>query len=528
MKALKITIDQEYLKGEEPSPEEISAMIQRGFLLSPEYQDAEYVLIFAYCEITPNRFRGKSLALHKAKWKVGTGTLEFSTEPADKDIIKKCVNKFEASRKRPSEGHDFIEIIDLDVWMHFAHGVQKEHILSSLDYLTQKGKTDERGIRYVFNQAHNTLVMHDGKKYAPKEVMRIAYCHKESETPSEKNGKFSKEQYLRFDVASRNYSTHRFTSFLRNKGFEVISVDDDENNQSVGNDPLTQEKIDESIELLQQFYQIILYGPPGTGKTYTAQKILAELLSESDEPYDEKRLDSIQGEYWDIVQFHPSYNYEDFVRGIKVETLENKVAYKTVNRIFGDMCERADNDETNRKYALIIDEINRANVSAVLGELIYALEPGYRNKSIQTPYTIDSDDSDSNPKIVIPKNLYIIGTMNTADRTIGQIDYAVRRRFAFVHCLPDENVINDDKAKYFFSLVEDIFRKESKHLPSDSDPNDVRIGHSYFMASGKELSNKILYQVVPILREYVKDGVLMNSAEKEIDKIEEEARKLGK
>ena len=266
----------------------------------------------------------------------------------------------------------------------------------------------------------------------------------------------------------------------------------------------------EILQLLCQFGQIVFYGPPGTGKTRAAKLLLPELIG-ADE------WESLQGDRWDIVQFHPSYNYEDFVRGVQVKTGDDKkVAYETVNRIFGEMCERAADDSENY-YALIIDEINRANVSAVLGELIYALE--YRGKAVKTPYL---------GNIVIPKNLYIIGTMNTADRTIGQIDYAVRRRFAFVHIAPDETVITNADAQKFFADVDKLFAKDSEYMSPDFDAEDVRIGHSYFLADGAELGNKIIYQVVPILREYVRDGVLLPESEKVIKEIEERAEELVK
>ena len=212
-----------------------------------------------------------------------------------------------------------------------------------------------------------------------------------------------------------------------------------------------------------------------------------------------------------FVQFHPSYNYEDFVRGIRVETVDGQVVYKTENRIFGEMAEAA----RNEKCVLVIDEINRANVSAVLGELIYGLE--YRGKEVQTPYKVDG-----NTGLLIPENLQIIGTMNTADRTIGQIDYAVRRRFAFVHCPPDKQVVQQvggARALEFFEMVDKVFT----HLSADHDKEDVCIGHSYFLADGVALANKIIYQVVPILREYLKDGVLTKEANTEIDVIEKNA-----
>ena len=266
------------------------------------------------------------------------------------------------------------------------------------------------------------------------------------------------------------------------------------------------------LSLLRQFYQIIFYGPPGTGKTYSAMEMLGELFGAD-------KWESLQGDRWDIVQFHPSYNYEDFVRGVQVKTGDDKkVAYETVNRIFGEMCERA--AESGEPHALIIDEINRANVSAVLGELIYALE--YRGNEVQTPYLVNGKRG-----IIVPENLYIIGTMNTADRTIGQIDYAVRRRFAFVQLLPDETVITNADAQEFFADVDTLFN-DSQYMSGDFDAEDVRIGHSYFLADGAELGNKIIYQVVPILREYVRDGVLLPESEKVIKGIKERAEELVK
>ncbi|MGU9951807.1 MAG: hypothetical protein ACNYPH_05830 [Gammaproteobacteria bacterium WSBS_2016_MAG_OTU1] len=121
--------------------------------------------------------------------------------------------------------------------------------------------------------------------------------------------------------------------------------------------------------------------------------------------------------------------------------------------------------------------------------------------------------------------------MNTADRTIGQIDYAVRRRFAFVHCPPKESVIKEqigkDKANEesikFFRAVDKIF---DEYTSQDFDKQDVRIGHSYFLAKGNELANNIIYQVIPILQEYVKDGVLTSGAKESIYEIEESAKKL--
>jgi 5-methylcytosine-specific restriction protein B len=254
--------------------------------------------------------------------------------------------------------------------------------------------------------------------------------------------------------------------------------------------------------------QLILYGPPGTGKTYEAKEIAKKIVNENQSDSENRKG------YWDIIQFHPSYNYEDFVRGIQVEPNGNGISYKTVDRIFAKMCKDAQEDVyENNKYVLIIDEINRANLASVLGELIYALE--YRGDTVHTPYAVHKD-----PKIVVPRNLCIIGTMNTADRSIGHIDYAVRRRFAFVPILPEPSILTA-KGKKLYEAVEALFKKDDEVcLSPDFHADDVQPGHTYFMVKEDEKENEdevlamnFAYQLFPLLREYYKDGVLVNRNE---------------
>ncbi|MEC4077531.1 MULTISPECIES: McrB family protein [Myroides] len=395
------------------------------------------------------------------------------------------------------------------------------------------------------------------------------------------------------------------------------------------------------INLIKYKKQIILQGPPGTGKTREAKLIAKEMLNLQD-------VKDLEGnDQFKLIQFHPSYTYEDFVRGIVSKPNEDGdgIIYEAENKLLADFAQKAlDNyiesnktnvvvhedssifeafienikdelaqnehhkyditeavylfsaDETRFKYkgdnwvahskglnmkfselkkiidsgaterqdikkmtdveeltrqhatyfikivekyytfkqtfkesiplqhstelknyVLLIDEINRANLSSVLGELIYALE--YRGEAVESMYAVDNDN-----KLVLPPNLYIIGTMNTADRSVGHIDYAIRRRFAFVDVLPqdlsnDENIIFDSQ---LFGQVALLF---DSNLSPEFEKKDVQLGHSYFIDKTKEggsMDIRLEYEIKPILFEYIKDGVLIGEdIEKLIEDLEQ-------
>ena len=437
---------------------------------------------------------------------------------------------------------------------------------------------------------------------------------------------------------------------------DIIKNADKILNQSQLKDKMMNEK----INLLQYKKQIILQGPPGTGKTREAELIAKEMLGLTD------IKDLENNNQYKLVQFHPSYTYEDFVRGIIAVPIGTSVIYESANKILGKFAKDAlsnytnskkspeliskeswvsekyelfkdsfrtiledsseviikngikpkiiaveddslrvnrysnendsilvkDNDiilayiglelspelikirensnlsksarsgmsyvyqnlvakfkdflnqnsynytpslnlktEQLRQYIFIIDEINRANLSSVLGELIYALE--YRGKEVESMYEVEGSQ-----KLILPPNLYIIGTMNTADRSVGHIDYAIRRRFAFVDVLPEE--LNDDKIvfqKELFKKVSALFinnyeayiadkntkLERAKTLAAEFRPEDVWLGHSYFIQTkekdkdGKDIlvpedfNIRLEYEIKPILMEYVKDGILINT-----------------
>jgi hypothetical protein len=266
---------------------------------------------------------------------------------------------------------------------------------------------------------------------------------------------------------------------------------------------------------------LILQGPPGTGKTRLAKQIALYLQE------DGAALDSILNdpnilknraifktdpdiesmETIKIVQFHPGYTYEDFVRGIITETAEDgKIRYAVRDRVFTEMAKAAA-ENPGQNYVLIIDEMNRASLPSVLGELIYALE--YRGDRVNIIYKTEEDGGE----LMVPNNLYIIGTMNTADRSIGHIDYAIRRRFVFMDVKSDREVITDKAALALYNHIAELFYPESDRGNSAVSPefkaDDVMIGHSYFLVDKMPLSFRLIYQIKPLLREYAKDGILI-------------------
>ncbi len=188
--------------------------------------------------------------------------------------------------------------------------------------------------------------------------------------------------------------------------------------------------------------------------------------------------------------------------------------------------ESQEQKESLKTFVLIIDEINRANLPAVLGELIYALE--YRGEKVESLYETEEDGN----ALIIPPNLYIIGTMNTSDRSVGHIDYAIRRRFAFIDVLP--NVLEGDNFELeLFKQVSALFiqnfdeylkdntveLKLSEYLSEEFRPKDVWLGHSYFIRGERDFALRKKYEIIPILKEYVKDGILKQSAESIINSL---------
>lgn len=252
---------------------------------------------------------------------------------------------------------------------------------------------------------------------------------------------------------------------------------------------MPEEEYDKLSGILRIKKNIILQGAPGVGKTFVAKRIAFSMMGVKD-------VERVM-----MVQFHQSYSYEDFIMGFRPST----DGFELKRGAFYNFCKKAEIDGDN-DYFFIIDEINRGNLSKIIGELFMLIENDKRGVSLQLLY--------SDEKFSVPKNIYIIGMMNTADRSLAMLDYALRRRFAFFEIKP--GFTTDGFREYRMSLENEKFDKliacvESLNnvISNDESLGDgFCIGHSYFcnllpdMINDQVLSGIVEYELIPLLKEY--------------------------
>lgn len=246
---------------------------------------------------------------------------------------------------------------------------------------------------------------------------------------------------------------------------------------------LDKETLERWAKAIERKGQAVLYGPPGTGKTFVAEHIARHLVSGGDG-------------FVDLVQFHPAYAYEDFMQGIRPQAREDgTLEYSVIPGRFLNFCQRANKCQCT--CVLIIDEINRANLARVFGELMYLLE--YRDKEI--PLAVDGTP------FKIPRNVRIIGTMNTADRSIALVDHALRRRFAFIKLQPDYEILKKYHTENTSIPVDRLIQVLQDLNRSINDPH-YELGISYFLKPDLKdhLEDIWKMEIEPYLDEYFFDN----------------------
>ena len=261
--------------------------------------------------------------------------------------------------------------------------------------------------------------------------------------------------------------------------------------------------------------QAILYGPPGTGKTYTALRfslwwLMKELGETAPESLlvDDTLLREAEGRlvgkdgcgHLTRLTFHASYCYEDFIEGFRpTDTGDGTLSLRLEDGVFKRVCRQAASD-TGKPYLVFIDEVNRANIAKVFGELITVLEKDKRGTVLTLPQSKQS--------FSIPPNVYLLGTMNTADRSIKLLDAALRRRFAFLELMPDTELL---RGATVGNLALDEFLEELNRRIAKREGREKQIGHSFLLEGDSPVSDPVEFgrrfrqEILPLLQEYCYD-----------------------
>ncbi len=299
-----------------------------------------------------------------------------------------------------------------------------------------------------------------------------------------------------FDCNDINYLKTLYNRFL--KDGDLYSFNIDSKTKVLSGSISKYIQFLKSIKFAIQIKNIILYGAPGVGKTHNYQRIISMIENGENEKdmfniitdnksslhveLNNEVFQTIKDENRvEFITFHQSYSYEDFIEGFR----PNGVDIKLEDGIFKKLCDKASKSKQN--FYIVIDEINRGNISKIFGELITLIEEDKRDKyEVTLPY--------SKEPFKIPSNLYIIATMNSTDKSIATIDIALRRRFTFLKMKPNLELVENIEAK-------ELMKKLNKYIEENLS-EDYMLGHSYFMGQNIDLEFIKEYKIKPLLEEY--------------------------
>ncbi len=280
-----------------------------------------------------------------------------------------------------------------------------------------------------------------------------------------------------------------FDLYAFERGWEVYAEFNSEVQDFLGTlraDLFVSPTANELAELIKERRFVVLYGPPGTGKTRIAEEVRRDFFAD----------------HGRTVQFHPAVTYEDFMVGLAPTPATDGLTFKVRPGWLVEANEAAKKEET----LLVVDEINRGDLAKVLGEAVYLFEPnevgGERARVVHLPHEIDGSR-----ELRLSEGLHVLGTMNTADRSLAGLDLAIRRRFAFVPMPPSRTVLEEqglELALQIFDQVQDVFVEHASDEALALLP-----GHSYFLArSEEELKRRLRFELLPLLDEYLREGLL--------------------
>lgn len=370
----------------------------------------------------------------------------------------------------------------------------KKHCRNSIEYLTYSCDSGRQFVLYCWNIFSTIIFVQECLKRfgEPGDKMVLTYCEKDEK----------EKQEATTEAAAQEEPVQQFKE-CRN--------------------PFS--------SMLIESKNLIFRGAPGTGKTYLAKEIAADIISNGQfEKLDQ--LSAEQRKQVEFVQFHPSYDYSDFVEGIRPRVNDDgTMGFELQDGIFKKFVAQArknyeDSQKSKqtelKKYVFIIDEINRGEISKIFGELFFSIDPEYRGRAGEISTQYSNLHADPDEKFYIPENVYIIGTMNDIDRSVDSFDFAMRRRFRFVELKADEhlemlsNLENEE-------LENEAIRRMSalnKEIAATEDLNEnYQIGASYFLKL-KTLTFDQLWTdyLHPLLQEYIRgmynEEGIMNRFEK--------------